>query len=158
MGILTTLLQLIAISVSPILELRASIPYGILVTNLPWFVVFAVCTVANFLIAPVIYIFLDKFVHLLFFIGWFETMYKKYVEKTQRKAQKYVDRYGQYGIMFFIGIPLPGSGVWTGTLVAYLMGMNKKQLMIAAFGGSLMAGAIITGVVVSGQGLFGIFF
>ena len=88
MGILTTLLQLIAISVSPILELRGSIPYGILVTNLPWFVVFAVCTVANFLIAPVIYIFLDKFVHLLFFIGWFETMYKKYVEKTQRKAQK----------------------------------------------------------------------
>jgi uncharacterized membrane protein len=158
MGIITTLVQLILISISPVLELRAAIPYGILVKDWPWFVVFAVCSVANFLVAPLIYLFLDKFIHLLFFIGWFERIYKKYVEKAQHRAQKYVDKYGHYGVMFFIGIPLPGSGVWTGTLVAYLIGMNKRHLMVAAFGGSLMAGAIITGIVLSGRGLFGLFF
>jgi uncharacterized membrane protein len=111
MGIITTLVQLILISISPVLELRAAIPYGILVKDWPWFVVFAVCSVANFLVAPLIYLFLDKFIHLLFFIGWFERIYKKYVEKAQHRAQKYVDKYGHYGVMFFIGIPLPGSGV-----------------------------------------------
>ena len=156
MGLVQTLATLVLISISPIMELRGSIPYGILISGLPWPIVFAVCGVANFLVAPLAYIFLDKMVHLFFFFGWFERFYKKYIHKAQQRAKPYMEKYGAYGLIVFIGIPLPGSGVWTGTAVAYVLGMKKKTLFISAFAGSLLAAAIVTFIVVSGKSLFGL--
>lgn len=156
MALVATLIKLVLISIAPVAELRGSIPYGILVAQLPWPIVFAISVVANFLVAPLVYLFLDKMVHLFLVFGWFERFYTKYITKAQRRAEPYLKKYGAYGLILFIGVPVPGSGVWTGSVVAYLLGMKKKTLFLSAFAGSLLAGAIVTLVVVSGKGLFGL--
>lgn len=148
------ILNIIMFSMAPVLELRGSIPYGILVAKLPWTLVFAVAVLSNFVVAPLAYIFLDKFVHFFFFMKWFERLYHSYVEKAQRKVKKHVEKYGVFGLTIFIGVPLPGSGVWTGALAAYILGMSKKQLAVSAFFGVLIAGAIVTAVVLSGSNAF----
>ncbi len=156
MALVATLIKMVLISIAPIAELRGSIPYGILVAKLPWLIVFSVCSVANFLVAPLVYLFLDKIVHLFLVFGWFERFYNHYITSAQRRAEPYLKKYGAYGLILFIGVPVPGSGVWTGTVIAYILGMKKKTLFLSAFAGSLLAGAIVTLVVVSGKGLFGL--
>ena len=156
MALVATRIKMVLMCIAPIAELRGSIPYGILVAKLPWLIVFSVCSVANFLVAPLVYLFLDKIVHLFLVFGWFERFYNHYITSAQRRAEPYLKKYGAYGLILFIGVPVPGSGVWTGTVIAYILGMKKKTLFLSAFAGSLLAGAIVTLVVVSGKGLFGL--
>ncbi len=70
---------------------------------------------------------------------------------------KYVDKYGTIGLALFIGVPLPGSGVWTGALAAFLLGFKRKEFSIANIVGVLIAGVIVTFVVVAGINGFSLF-
>jgi uncharacterized membrane protein len=148
------ILELIWITLLPFLELRASIPYGIIVKEMNWILVFAVCVITNIILAPIVYVFLDKFVHFFFFIKPVKKLYNKYVEKTQRKISKYVDKYGELGVALFIAIPLPGSGVYSGALGSYVLGLKFRKFMLAAVIGVLIAGIIVTLIsVFGGNGL-----
>jgi uncharacterized membrane protein len=151
------LLMLILLTFAPFLELRASIPYGIFKTNLHWTTVFLICVIVNILLAPILYVFLNKFIHLFLRIKAIDKVYQKYVEKTQKKIHKYVEKYGELGVAIFIGIPLPGSGVYSGALGSYLLGLSYKKFLIAAVIGVLIAGIIVTIISLTGAGALGIF-
>lgn len=151
------IIELIWITFLPFLELRASIPYGIIVKQMNVFFVFIVCVLTNILLAPIVYIFLDKFIHLFFYFKPIERMYNRHVEKTQKKIHKYVEKYGWLGVAIFIGIPLPGSGVYSGALASYALGLSFKKFMISAVLGVLIAGIIVTLVSVLGVGSFSLF-
>lgn len=148
------ILVLIGLTLLPFLELRASIPYGILNTNLNWVTVFLICVIANIILAPIAYFFLDKIVHWFFFIKPFERFYKHKVEKTQKKIHKYVEKYGEIGLALFIAIPLPGSGVYTGAIAAYVLGMSYKDFIKAATIGVFIAGVIVTAITLTGNEAF----
>jgi len=148
---------LVVLTMMPVLELRFSIPVGILggTINLPfghsisgmgmsWPFVFAICVVANFIIGIIIYFFLDKIVHLFLRFRWFARFYHKILERAQKKIQKSVDKYGEIGVALFIGVPLPGSGVYTGALGAYAIGLSMKKFIIADLIGVVIAGIIVT--------------
>ena len=64
--------------------------------------------------------------------------------RTQKNIQKSVDKYGELGVALFIGVPLPGSGVYSGALGAYVIGLNFKKFIIADIIGVLIAGTIVT--------------
>jgi len=147
-------ITLIFLTLLPFLELRASIPYGILNTDLNWVVVFFICVITNILLAPVIYLLLDKIIFIITKIKIIDKLYQKYVEKTQKKIHKYVDKYGLIGVSIFIGIPLPGSGVYSGALGAYLLGIDFKRFLIAAIIGVLIAGTLVTIISLTGGGIF----
>lgn len=151
---MNNILELILITLLPLLELRASIPWGILKQNMSWQLVFAVCVITNILLAPIVYLFLDKVIHLFLRIKSLDRIYQYYVEKTQKKIHKYVDKYGEWAVALFIAVPLPGSGVYSGMLAAYLIGLGYKRSFIAAVIGVLIAGAIVTLVSVSGSEVF----
>lgn len=151
------ILQLILITFLPALELRGSIPFGILKTDLSWMTVFIICVIANIIVGIIIYIILDKVVHLFFHLKWFHTLYHKSVERAQRKLHPYVEKYGTIGLAIFIGIPLPGSGVYTGALGAFILGFGYKRFIIANILGVIIAGIIVTAVMLSGTTLFSIF-
>ncbi len=151
------ILNLVWITLLPFLELRASIPYGIIVKHMSVVSVYLVCVITNILLAPVVYIFLDRFVHLFFVFKPFEKMYHKNVEKVQKKIHKYVETYGEVGIAIFIAIPLPGSGVYSGALGAYILGMSMKRFMIAAVAGVVVAGTLVTLISLLGVNGFSIF-
>ena len=150
MVILTTLL--------PVFELRGSIPLGILTFGLPWYVVFVVAVVTNIILGLFIYFFLDEVMKFFLRFRVIKGLYKKFVIRTQHRIQKSVDKYGWIGVGIFIGIPLPGSGVYTGALGAYLIGLNYKKFIIANIFGVLMAAILVTIFVLSGNSIFAFFY
>jgi uncharacterized membrane protein len=135
---------MILITMLPFLELRASIPYGINFLKLAWPTVFIVCVISNIILGIIIYFMLDKFVHFFLRFRVFEIPYKKIVLRTQKKIHPYVEKYGEIGVALFIGVPLPGSGVYTGALGAYILGLKFKKFIIADIIGVLIAGTIVT--------------
>ena len=153
----TNILILIGLTLLPFLELRASIPYGIINTDLNWMVVFIVCVLANIVLAPLVYFFIDKVIHLFFFIKPFKKMYHYNIERTQKRIHKYVEKYGEIGVALFIAVPLPGSGVYSGAIAAYILGMSYKDFMKAAVIGVLIAGIIVTTISISGNEAFKFF-
>ena len=138
--------QLVLITLFPSLELRASIPYGILFLNLPWLEVFAVAVVVNAVFGIILYLALDYLVKFFTRFPLIKRIYNRLVERTQGKVEPYVEKYGTIGIALFIAVPLPGSGVWTGALAAYLLGMKRRKFAVAAILGVLIAGIIVTAV------------
>ncbi|MBT3406619.1 small multi-drug export protein [Candidatus Woesearchaeota archaeon] len=143
-------IELILITLLPFLELRASIPYGFIATELPWYVVSIVCILTNMILGPVIYLILDKLVIIFTKIQFIDKIYKKIVARTQKRIEKAVDKWGEIGVAIFIGIPLPGSGVYSGALGSYLIGLNFKKFLIANIIGVLIAGVLVTAIMLSG--------
>ena len=145
----------------PTLELRASIPYGYLMLSqdgqLHWAAVAALCIVANFLLAPLVWFFVHYVMEFFLRVPFIKRIYDWAVKRAQRRVEPYVRKYGTVGLALFIGVPLPGSGVYTGCLWAYLLGYRFRDYLWASALGVLIAGAVVTALVVSGAEAF-IFF
>lgn len=157
MTLLNNILIISAITFLPFLELRASIPYGILVLKMHWFPVFIIASIANIILGPIVYFFIDKLIHIFLKVKFIDNIYQKYVEKTQKNIHKYVEKYGEAAMAIFIGIPLPGSGSYSGALAAYLIGLGYKKFIIANVIGVLIAAIIVTAVVITGINAFDVF-
>ena len=134
----------VLLTLFPGLELRASIPYGILFLGSDWFSVLLLAVSINFVFGVALYFVLDFFVKLFTRIQFIKEIYNRIVERTQKKVEPYVERFGTIGIALFIAIPLPGSGVWTGALAAYLLGMKRRKFALAALIGVSIAGILVT--------------
>lgn len=135
-------LVMFIISLMPILELRGGLIAASLM-NAPMWTSFLVCFIGNILPIPFI---------LWFITSIFEYLKKKgkrlgkLVEKIENKANSkkdQIERLKYLGLVLFVGIPLPGTGAWTGCLIAALLGMDKKKSAIAAIVGVIMAGIIM---------------
>ncbi len=141
---------IIFISMIPIIESRGSIPYGILILNLPWYNVVAVSIIANFLITiPIIYLldpiskYFRKFEISKKFFNWL-------FARSERKGGV-INKLKILGLIIFIGIPLPVTGAWTGCVAANVFGIRKLDTMIGVFLGILLSVMIITGITMTGQ-------
>lgn len=148
---------LILLTLAPALELRASIPYGLIDARLPAWVVLVVCVLTNIALAPLVWLIMDKGVAIAVRIGWIADIYERVVVRTRAKLEPYVERWGTLGLALFIGVPLPGSGVYSGGLGAYLLGFTFRQYLVASVLGVLIAGAAVSAVVLSGASAFEIF-
>lgn len=141
----------------PFLELRASVPYGIIILNMNWMLVFIVCFISNVVLAPILWFFVHHILHLLVKIKFIGRLYERYTEKTRIKIEPYIEKYGKLGLALFIGIPLPGTGVYSGAIAAYILGFKFKDYFKAALIGVLIAIIIVTAISVSGLELFSFF-
>jgi uncharacterized membrane protein len=150
-------LWLVVLTLAPGLELRASIPYGLLEESLPAGVTIAICILVNIALAPLVWFFMDKCVHLFLHIAWVDRLYDAVVTRTRERLHAYVERYGTVGLALFIGVPLPGSGVYSGGLGAYLLGFTFRQYMLASVLGVLIAATVVSAVVLSGASAFNFF-
>jgi len=148
---------IILLTLAPFFELRASIPFGVFATNIHWFWVFFLAVVVNILLAPIIFFVLKHLLDVFLRIDMVDRYYQRTVIKTQKKVHPYIEKYGVLGLALFIGIPLPGSGVYSGTLAAYLLGFKFRDLLIASILGVLIAGTIVLVVSLSGSSLFSLF-
>jgi len=146
------IILLILLTLVPFLELRASIPYGIFKTDLHWGLVFLICVAANIVLAPLVWIFIHKFMQIFLKIKFVNKIYKKIVSRTQKRVKPYVEKYGKIGLALFIGVPLPGSGVYSGGLGAYLLGFDFKDYLKASVIGVLIAGVAVLLISMFGNG------
>jgi uncharacterized membrane protein len=154
------LFYLVFLTLVPFFELRWSIPVGLWSKpiempfvgavnglGLPATEVLSVVIVANVLLGIVLYLLLDSLVLFFTRAQFIKEIYEKIVARTQRRASNYVEKYGTIGLAVFIGIPLPGSGVWTGALAAHLFGVKFKRFVVAEILGVLIAATIVTAIV-----------
>ncbi|MFH1466448.1 MAG: small multi-drug export protein [Pseudomonadota bacterium] len=152
------LFWMVVLTFLPTLELRASIPYGYYFLSqqgqLAWIWVALLCIGANFALAPLVWFFVHHVMHFFLRVAFIKRFYDWLVLRAQRKVEPYVRRYGTVGLAIFIGVPLPGSGVYTGCLGAYLLGYRFRDYMWASLLGVFIAGAIVTALVVSGTEAF----
>ncbi len=151
---LSDLLWVILLTLAPTLELRAAIPYALLVARWHPVLTAVVCIAFNTALAPLVWLFMDKGMHILLRIRWLDRLYQRYSAKKAHKLQRYVDRYGILGLALFIGVPLPGTGVYSGCVAAWIVGYRFRDYLLASFLGCLIAGTIVTLVVASGSEAF----
>ena len=133
------------ISMIPIIELRGAIPVGVGM-GLPMLPTYLLCIVGNMLPVPFIFFFARKV--LLWgadkpVIGKFFRFCVEKGEKGGRKLQATAGKGLFVALLIFVGIPLPGTGAWTGTLAASFLNMDFKSSVLAVMGGVLMAGIIM---------------
>lgn len=150
MHTLISILILAGITLIPALELRASIPAGFfnekLAGSLSWPLVVLVCSVANIILGWGVFLVMGPVFSFLRRWGWFDRKIWPILETTQHKIHPYVERYGELGVALFIGIPLPGSGVYTGAFGSYLLGLDRRKFAIANVIGVLIAAVAVTGL------------
>ena len=129
------------ISMIPILELRGSlIAAGFLKMN--FLSTYILAVIGNMLPIPFILIFIDKI-----FVWLKKTPLKNAVEKLENRALSKSDiikKYGKFGLFLFVAIPIPGTGAWTGSLVAVMLRMKFKDSILPIFLGVLTAGLIMS--------------
>ena len=148
----------------PLIELRGAIPvaYGIHAANPDFSLLWSyiIIAVGNMLPVPFIYFFARKVLEWgkdKRYIGKFFTWCLEKGEKGGQKLQAKAGRGLYWALLLFVGIPLPGTGAWTGTLAASFLDMDFKKSVIAVIGGVVLASIIVGLVCTLGFGaIFGI--
>lgn len=131
-------------SMIPIIELRGAIPLGAAL-GLPWWQNFIICFVGNLLPVPFILLLINRV------IRWFSTSritflnkFANWLLKKAEKNKEKIEKYGFWGVAIFVGIPLPMTGAWTGSLVAAVIDLKFWKALLSAVIGVIMAGIIMT--------------
>ena len=155
----TKYLLIFFISMVPLIELRGAIPVAVGI-GLPYWESLVICVIANMLPVPFIYFFARKV--LIWgadkkYIGKFFTFCLDKGEKAGKKLTKTAGRKGLFlALLIFVGIPLPGTGAWTGALGASFLNMGFKSTVIAVSLGVVLAGCIMGILSATGIHLFGL--
>lgn len=130
------------VSMVPIIELRGAVPIGI-AWGLDTIPTYIICVIGNIIPVPFILLFIRAILKFMLKVEKLAPI----AEWIMRKADKHstaITKYATFGLYLFVAIPLPGTGAWTGALVAALLNMKMKHALISIFLGVLTAGIIMT--------------
>ncbi|WP_295618154.1 small multi-drug export protein [uncultured Intestinimonas sp.] len=139
------LLSTILVSMVPVLELRFGIPWGVAM-GLPHWAAFLAAVVGNMIPIPFIIVYIRRI------FKWMRRhmpRLDRLVDRLEARAHlkgRTVSKYKYLGLMIFVAIPLPGTGGWTGALIAAFLDMRLRSALPSIFGGVLIAGFLITGL------------
>ena len=139
------LLSTILVSMVPVLELRFGIPWGVAM-GLPHWAAFLAAVVGNMIPIPFIIVYIRRI------FKWMRRhmpRLDRLVDRLEARAHlkgRTVSKYKYLGLMIFVAIPLPGTGAWTGALIAAFLDMRLRSALPSIFGGVLIAGFLITGL------------
>lgn len=134
-------LYLLGISMLPVVELRGSIPAAALM-DVPWPEAYALCVLGNMLPVPFLILF-GRRVFALLRRGVLKRPVQ-WVERRMGEKAATVKKYRALGLFILVMIPLPGTGAWTGSLVAAVLNMRLKHALVSIFLGVLAAGGVMT--------------
>ena len=129
------------ISLMPILELRGGLIAAALLNLSPW-QSYIICIIGNILPVPFILLLINKI------LDWMRNSKKLnkvalWLDKKVEKNKTQIEKYGYLGIVLFVGVPIPGTGAWTGSLIASVLEMDKKKTFLAVCLGIIIASIIM---------------
>ncbi|MFH0712815.1 MAG: small multi-drug export protein [Candidatus Jorgensenbacteria bacterium] len=137
-------LTTIAIAASPFFELRGAIPLGIFAFGLPPLEAYVLGVIGSFLpVLPLLFFWnfiYEKITHHFYFPNRF---FSWLFERTRRKHENHFEVWKEIGLMLFVGIPVPFTGAWSGTVAAFVFGIPMKQAAVMIFLGNVISGAIV---------------
>lgn len=142
------------LSMTPVGELRAGIPYA-LATGTPVWLALLICVAANVLVIPIVFFFLQFIHNKLLHTDHYRAAFDYFMERTRKRAHAKVEKYGYAGLFILTAIPLPFTGAYTASLAAWFFGMKKWKSFFAIGAGVLAAGLIMLSVSYGGLSLFG---
>jgi uncharacterized membrane protein len=156
-------LIVIIISALPVTELRGALPVGIRLFQLPWYQAFFLAVIGNMLPVPFLLLFLQSLFKTIRRTDPGRRLVNSLLRHTRRHSA-IVEKYGIIGLMLLVAVPLPGTGAWTGSMVAFLLGLSWHRALLSIAVGVLVSGVIVTalsllgwgGVIIAGVGLVGI--
>jgi uncharacterized membrane protein len=139
-------------SMLPITECRLTIPLGILVFGLPWYLVLFICVVSNAIVGVFLVFALDWLINVFSRLETFRNLIERLMYSSRGKYRSY-NRFKSSGLVLFVGIPLPGTGAWTGALVSYVIDLHKGLAVISIIQGVILSGIIMTILSLTGKAI-----
>lgn len=132
----------LGISMLPISELRGAIPFG-LKKGLPFPTVLIVSIIGNLLPCIPLYFFLER---ILNFLGRFKygSKFNNWLIKRTKSKSEIIETYKTIGLLIFVGIPLPMTGAWTGTIASVILQLKFRSFLIGIIGGVILASIIVS--------------
>ena len=147
------------VSMVPLIELRGAIPYGV-GFGLPLWLTYIIAIVGNMLPVPLIYFFARKVLHWGADKKYIGKFFSYCLEKGEAAGHRLMKKAGRGGLfvalMLFVGIPIPGTGAWTGTLAASFLDMGIKTTALSVSLGVIIAGIIMGAASMAGVHVFGL--
>ena len=141
------------LSMFPITELRFSLPWAIVIGGIRWEMAFLLSYLGNFIVTIPILLFFNYMHHFLLRFKIFKEFFKWLFKRTEIKA-KIIKKYQYLGLLLFVGIPLPLTGVWTGCIATFIFKMDSKKAIFAMGAGLLISASIMTLVTLSGMEIY----
>uniref|UniRef100_A0A7C3ITD3 Ligand-binding protein SH3 n=1 Tax=Candidatus Methanomethylicus mesodigestus TaxID=1867258 RepID=A0A7C3ITD3_9CREN len=148
------LLYVFLLAMYPVVECRGAIPFGIIAGGDP-VAVFAASFIGNMLPIPFLLLLIGRIEEWIMSFkegNAVRRWYVRYIRRIRESAKPKIERYGFWGLMLFVAVPLPLTGAWTASLVASLFGIRLSRALIAITAGVLVACVIVTALVL-GLGL-----
>jgi len=136
-------------SILPVTELRVGLPIAVnyaIKNNVSLFPVFLLIVMANIAVIFLIFLFLDLLHGSFMKIDSYKKMFGSILERKREKINKFEKSFGTYGflaLMVFVAVPLPGTGAWTGSLIAWFLGLDRKKSIAAISLGVIIAGILM---------------
>ena len=149
--ILATLL----IAMVPVIELRGAIPIGVFTFELPPLAAALIAAVGNMLPVPFIILFIRRILAWMKKIGGLPGKFATWLEKHAGNKSAELQKGEFWGVMIFVAIPLPGTGAWTGALIAAMLDMRIRRALPSVGLGVVIAGILVTGITVGFTHLLG---
>ena len=143
------LIYALLLTVMPVTELRVGLPVAIsyaIEKNIPVLFIFLLVLLLNILVIFFIFYFLDHLHKIFLNIKIYKKLFELYLKKFQKKVDKFEKKYKTKGFLalcLFVAVPLPGTGAWTGCLVSWLLGLDRKKSILAIASGVTIAGILI---------------
>lgn len=136
-------IMVMVIAALPVAELRVAIPVGIHSFGMAWYHALPYSILGNMIPVPLLLLFLDFFARILSMVKPGARLVNWVFERTRRHEKK-IQKYEWLGLALFVGIPLPITGAWTGSILAFLMGLRFLPSLLSIFSGVVIAGVIVT--------------
>ncbi len=145
------------LGIAPISELRGALPYAYY-HGLPLSTAAFLAIGVNLFVFPLLTLFLNFFHHIFYKrLTWYAHIFDRWVLSTRNKMEDKIKRFGYIGLTLFVAVPLPITGAYTGTLGAWLFGLEKKRSFLAISIGILISATIVSLVLLAGEGTYSIF-
>ncbi len=143
------LIYSLILSILPISELRGGLPLAIIYANennIPLVLIFPLIVMMNILAIFLAFYFLDNIHHLFLKSKIYKKIFDSYLGRIQKTIDKFEEKYSAIGFLaltIFVAIPLPGTGAWTGCIIAWLLDLDRKKSILSIAVGVIIAGILM---------------
>lgn len=138
------IIKVALLSILPISELRGGIPLGMALGMNP-ILVYIVAVFFNFLAIPIVFFFMDNLHSYFIKNKYYKILFTKYIERNRKKLENVIGTKSEFwALVLIVSIPLPMTGAYTGSILAWFFGLKRRKVYLAILFGILIAGIIVT--------------
>lgn len=140
---LSVVVTTILLALLPVSELRGAIPWAV-AQGMPLWQAALLAATCNALVGPLAWLFLETVHRVLYRVGFYARLFDRVVTRARTKIHTQVQRWGYLGILLFVAVPVPVTGAWTGTLGAWVLGLDRTKSLLAIAGGVVVSALLVS--------------